>query len=283
MLVLGGEDDVLGGFDPFAVVVDAGIGADGADDGVGGGCAALRVLDDEFEGVAEFAGTAGEEAGGVGVAVDGIDGEGELESEVFGAVPVEEVIVDVVALGVGADAAFAGMALGRGWDGFAAWVGEARGARLDGGCGRRGLVNGFFVRGLGRRWRDGRADGGSGGSGGGGSGSGFIALNFGVFRGGRDIGGFLRGLGLFLRIGGENERFDAESFAQQSWVHVLRALNDGPGSFRCFGRCAPPWRGARHVKARKGSMSGRGCKSVEIRYQYRRNRRAKVGSRIHRK
>jgi len=114
VFVAGGEDDLLGGFDPLAGVVDVGEGADGADDGVGGGSAALGMLDDEGEALADFAGAAGEKAGGVGVAIDGSGGDAEFERDVERAAPVEEALVNGVSLGVGADEAFARVAFGFG-------------------------------------------------------------------------------------------------------------------------------------------------------------------------
>jgi hypothetical protein len=109
--VAGGEDDLFGRLDPLAGVVDVGVGADGADDGVGGSHAAFGLLDDEFEGVADFAGAAGEEAGGVSVAVDGRSRDAKFESHVFGTAPVEEALFNGVAFGMGADAAFAGVVI----------------------------------------------------------------------------------------------------------------------------------------------------------------------------
>jgi len=95
--------------DPLAVVVDLGVGAD---DGVGGGQGALGTLDDEFERVVEVAGAAPEEASGVGVAIDGGERDAEFAVDVLRAVPVEEAAVDRVAIGVTADEALAGVAVG---------------------------------------------------------------------------------------------------------------------------------------------------------------------------
>ena len=69
-----GDEDAIGRVDPVAIGGHAGIGADGADDGVAGNDGAVGVLDELFEGVAEIAAAAGVEAGGVGVAIQGRTG-----------------------------------------------------------------------------------------------------------------------------------------------------------------------------------------------------------------
>lgn len=45
----GGNDDVGGGLDPFAGIVEAGVSANRADDAVGGGNDALGLLDEQLE------------------------------------------------------------------------------------------------------------------------------------------------------------------------------------------------------------------------------------------
>ncbi|HEY4742215.1 MAG TPA: hypothetical protein VIH76_16580 [Candidatus Acidoferrales bacterium] len=65
-----GDDHVFGRLDPSAAACHPGVGADGADDGVGGGRGALGLLYHQFEGAAEVAAAPAEEADGMGVAVD---------------------------------------------------------------------------------------------------------------------------------------------------------------------------------------------------------------------
>jgi hypothetical protein len=101
------DDTVRGGrVDPFAVVFQAGAGADGADDTVGGGWDAVGALDDVFEGVTHVATALLEEAHGVGVAVNG-GGGGQVVFfiQVVRASPVKKGFLDSLAFGVGADGA----------------------------------------------------------------------------------------------------------------------------------------------------------------------------------
>ena len=64
-----GEDEICArGFEPVAVFVEVGVGAD---DGVGGfEWNVFMVFEHAFEDAAEFAAAPGEEAGAMGVAVD---------------------------------------------------------------------------------------------------------------------------------------------------------------------------------------------------------------------
>ena len=99
-----GDDDFFAGLVPMAVVVDAGEGADGADDGVGGRDDGLGLFDQEAESVAGLFGSEAEEAEGFGVAVnDAAVGEIEFVSDDGWAVPVKDGLLDGVAFRVVAD------------------------------------------------------------------------------------------------------------------------------------------------------------------------------------
>lgn len=103
-----GDDGAVGSVDPFAVVGEAGVGADGADEAVRGGLDVLGALDDEFEGGAEFALAKNKEAEGVSVAVDeGTVGEVVMLADLIGAAPMEEVLLDPAAVRMPADDAVA--------------------------------------------------------------------------------------------------------------------------------------------------------------------------------
>jgi hypothetical protein len=105
-----------GGFDPFAVVVQVGVDAGGADDDVGvfqG--ASFGLLKEVFQDAGELLFAAAEEAGGIGMAVDGgATAEAVFAGDFFGAVPAEEVGFDDVAERMGADGAAAVVMRGRG-------------------------------------------------------------------------------------------------------------------------------------------------------------------------
>lgn len=106
VLVAVGDDDLFAGFVPVAAVVDAGEGADGADDGVGGGDDALGLLDEEAEGVSRFFGAEAEEAEGVAVPVDDAAvAEIEFVGDDGRTVPVKDGLVDCLSFGVIADGA----------------------------------------------------------------------------------------------------------------------------------------------------------------------------------
>jgi hypothetical protein len=109
----GGDDDARGRVNPFSGVVDAGVGADGADDGVSGDLDLVDALEQAFEDEAEVPAAAGEEPDGVGMTVNGrAIGEVVVEGDIGGAVPMDEVFLDGVAVGVAADAADARVAGG---------------------------------------------------------------------------------------------------------------------------------------------------------------------------
>ncbi len=96
---------------PFAAGVDAGVGANGADDGVAAGVDAVGFFDEKFEGAADVLAAAIEEAGGAGVTVDDPSfGDVKFLGDVNGMLPAEKFLVDFVAIGMPADLAFAGMA-----------------------------------------------------------------------------------------------------------------------------------------------------------------------------
>jgi hypothetical protein len=103
-------DHALDGFDPVAVVGEAGLGADGSDDFVAGDGSLGAAFDDRIEREAHIVAAAGEEIEGVGVAIKGfpfnaIEGRDARRSD-----PVNELMVDFVALGMAADLAFTPMA-----------------------------------------------------------------------------------------------------------------------------------------------------------------------------
>lgn len=101
-----GDDDALGGFGPATVVADAAVGADGADDAVGGGCDRLRLLHQEFEAAAGAGGAFFEQAVSAGVSVNGAAlAEAVFVGEEGGALPVKETLLDGLAVGVVTDGA----------------------------------------------------------------------------------------------------------------------------------------------------------------------------------
>jgi hypothetical protein len=103
-----GDDGAVGSVDPFAVVGEAGVGADGADKAASGGLDVLRALDDESEGGAAFALAKSKEAEGVSMAVDeSAVGEVVMFADLVGAAPMEEVLLDPVAVRMAADDAVA--------------------------------------------------------------------------------------------------------------------------------------------------------------------------------
>lgn len=103
-----GEDHLSGRRHPFPGVIDAGVGERGADDRAGGDGNVVHLLEDAFEHPADISPAAVEEAGGVGVAIDGrAVGEVEVFGDVLRAAPIEEAFLDGDALGVFADRAAA--------------------------------------------------------------------------------------------------------------------------------------------------------------------------------
>jgi hypothetical protein len=106
-----GDVEFPGRVDPLAVIGDAAIGLDGVDDVVGRGPAGIGVFDDGAKRVTELVRAAGEEAGRVGVAIDGVDGQLEVVGDVAREMPVEEGFVDGFALGMIANKALTRMAI----------------------------------------------------------------------------------------------------------------------------------------------------------------------------
>src|ERR1700721_1031437 len=105
-------DHFLGEFDPGAIVPEAGIGADGAEDGVGGDGGGLRLLDEDIEDGADVLVAAGFESEGVRMAVDDRPMRQLVVLDDFvGAMPIEEVVFDLGALRVVTDMALTGVAL----------------------------------------------------------------------------------------------------------------------------------------------------------------------------
>ncbi|MGH9686124.1 MAG: hypothetical protein ACRD5K_03410 [Candidatus Acidiferrales bacterium] len=89
--------------DPFAIVVEAGEEADGADDGIGGDFDVLSLFDDVAEGEAQAAIALTEEIGGVGVAVDGAAVDLVGFGDGVDLSPVQKFLVDEFTFGMAAD------------------------------------------------------------------------------------------------------------------------------------------------------------------------------------
>lgn len=101
-----GYDGFSDGFSPAAVFAEAAMGADGADDAVGGCGDVFRLLDDEFEGAAGIGGTLVIEAEGGGVTMDDLSvTQLKIGRDNGGALPVEEGFFDRIAIGMPADGA----------------------------------------------------------------------------------------------------------------------------------------------------------------------------------
>ena len=105
-------DHSRGEFDPGAIVPEARIGADGAEDGIGGDGGGLSLLDKDVEDGADVLVAAGFEAEGVRVAVDDRPVRQVVVFDDFvGAMPVEEIVFDPGALRVMTDMALTGVAM----------------------------------------------------------------------------------------------------------------------------------------------------------------------------
>jgi hypothetical protein len=101
-----GDDYLFAGLVPAALVVDAGKGADGSDDRVGGGDDALGLFDEEAQGVARLCGSELGKAEGSGVSPDDAAvAEVKFVGDGGWAVPVEDALLDGVAVGMIADGA----------------------------------------------------------------------------------------------------------------------------------------------------------------------------------
>jgi hypothetical protein len=106
-----GHADALRRLVPFVVVGEDGVGADGSEDSLAGDGGLVYALEQLFDYAAEIAPAAGEKTGGVGVAVE----RGPVRQLVFAgnpgrAAPMEEFVLDGVAIRMSADFALAGVA-----------------------------------------------------------------------------------------------------------------------------------------------------------------------------
>jgi hypothetical protein len=116
-------DHFLGKFDPGAIVLEAGIGAHGAKDGVAGNSHGFCLFDENVEDGADVLVAAGPESEGVGVAVDDrVVRQFVVANDFVRAVPIQEILLDFGAVRVMADMALTGVALevGPWWAPFAA-------------------------------------------------------------------------------------------------------------------------------------------------------------------
>jgi len=105
-------DHSRGEFDPGAIVMEAGIRADGAEDGVGGDGGGLSLLDEDVEDGADVLVAAGFEAEGVRMAVDDRPvRQVVVLDDLVRALPVKEIVFDLRALRVMTDMALTGVAL----------------------------------------------------------------------------------------------------------------------------------------------------------------------------
>lgn len=112
LLVAVGNDEASGWLDPFAAVVDAGAGVDGAEDDIGIGLGLIGMLDEKFGGEAQVLTAALVETQGARVAIDGVViREIVILLNQVGAAPTDEGLFQVCAVGVMADGAFARVAL----------------------------------------------------------------------------------------------------------------------------------------------------------------------------
>ena len=98
--------------DPFSGVTDVGVGADGAYDGASGDCGFACALEQVFERGADLPLAPSPEAGGTGMAVNGLAvGEVVLVGDHVGTAPMKEGSLDGAALRVAADRALARVAV----------------------------------------------------------------------------------------------------------------------------------------------------------------------------
>jgi len=110
----GGKDDMGGGLDPFVVVGETGLGADGSDDGVASDLGLSAAFEDAIQGEAKVFAAQREEAEGVGMSVKGSFRDFIFSGDGPGAAPLQEVLVDRFAIGMAADLAFATVAFSGG-------------------------------------------------------------------------------------------------------------------------------------------------------------------------
>lgn len=91
--------------DPFAVRVDVGEDFDGADDRIGGDGDAVGFVNDAAQRAADVVVAFGEQAGGVGVTVNGAPVDVIVVGDLIDVFPVDEGVVDFVLNVSAADAA----------------------------------------------------------------------------------------------------------------------------------------------------------------------------------
>lgn len=105
---VGRKDHLLGRIHPFALGIDAAAGLDGANHRVGGGNDVAGAFDDIFEGIAHGLAAVLHQTRGVGVAINITDfGDVEFFGDAVRRIPVQEVGLNRVAIGIRADNAFA--------------------------------------------------------------------------------------------------------------------------------------------------------------------------------
>jgi hypothetical protein len=110
-LIVRRNDETPSWLDPFAAVIDASAGADGAQNDIGIGLGLIGMFDEEFGGVAQVSAAAFVKTLGARVAIDGVViREFVVLLDQVGVAPTNEVLFDVGAVGVMADGAFAGVA-----------------------------------------------------------------------------------------------------------------------------------------------------------------------------
>jgi len=107
-----GKDDLSGAFNPASGFGEAGIGADGANDGVSSHSAqCIGVHDDAIECGMAIVAAKSHESRGAGVAIDdALVAELKIHGDGVGKVPVKKLLFDVFAFGMAANGAFAGVA-----------------------------------------------------------------------------------------------------------------------------------------------------------------------------
>ena len=103
---------MFGRLNPSTVASHAAVGADGADDGITGWRGALGLLNQQLERATEIVAAPGDEADGMGVAVDaGARIELVVVDDRAGGMPIDKFPLDGVAFRVTAYLAFASVAL----------------------------------------------------------------------------------------------------------------------------------------------------------------------------
>lgn len=107
----GGKFHAGDGLDPFARVGETGVCRDGADNDGAGTLSCVGLLDQVFEGHTEIGAATGVEASGVSVAINRRDiVQIEKAANPLGIMPVEEELLNGVAVGMSADEALAAVA-----------------------------------------------------------------------------------------------------------------------------------------------------------------------------